>query len=130
MEIHAKNPHNENSNPDYNPTPNTSPRVEEIYISHPKIPYVVCHMEFITFRRITRAYARQRRALPITLLLPRRTRTMRLIVSTIENTFVHMIKDKVYFSLIEIENPFGFIHNTQIVTPPTITYSELKEDPK
>jgi hypothetical protein len=88
------------------PFNNTSPQAEESYGYHPEIPYVVSHEEINTFRRITRAYARQIGALPTTPLLPRRRRTVRPIVSTYEHTLVHMVEDLVYFSLLEIEQPF------------------------
>jgi len=88
MEIHTNNPHKENPKPEDKPTLKTSPQAKESFESHPEIPYTSYHKEFKSFRRITRAYARQIGELPTTPLLPRRS-TVRPFVSTSEHTLVH-----------------------------------------
>jgi hypothetical protein len=48
----------------------------------PDIPYALPHKELNQFRRITRAYARQIDALPLTSLLPRRKQIRRPVVES------------------------------------------------
>jgi hypothetical protein len=66
------------------------------------------------FRRITRAYTRQIRALPLALLLPRIKQVSRPLVDTPDQVFVHTVEDLIDFSLTEIEHPLNLIPETLV----------------
>ena len=60
-------PHTKNT-----PDTSKSPQHEEEENFYPEIPYSLPHKELNKFRRITKAYARQIKELPLSPLLPRR----------------------------------------------------------
>jgi hypothetical protein len=77
MDSHSQdNPHTLST-----PETSNSPEQEEEHLFH-EIPYALPHEELNQFRRITRAYAQQIRALPLALLLPRRKQVRRPVVDT------------------------------------------------
>jgi hypothetical protein len=80
-----------------------SPQHEEEEHMYPEILYALPHEELNKFRRITRAYPRQIKALPLAPLLPRRKQISRPVVDTPDEVFVHMIEDMIDFFLTEIE---------------------------
>jgi hypothetical protein len=91
MSNHTHIPHKENPNTEDNSTLNNSPWAKEIYESHPKIPYTICHKEFNGFTRITKEYSRYIGVLPINPLLPPRRRIVRPIVIRTEHDLIHKI---------------------------------------
>jgi hypothetical protein len=80
------------------PEMSNSPQQEEEHL-FPEIPYALPHEELNQFRRITRAYARQIRVLPLAPLLPRRKQVSRPVVDTPDQVFVHTVEDLIDFSL-------------------------------
>jgi hypothetical protein len=86
---------------------------------YPKIPYALPHKDLNKFKRITRAYARQIGALPLSPLLPQKKQIRRLVVDTLDEVFVHTVEDLIDFSLTEIEQPLNMIPET-----PAYNYSE------
>jgi hypothetical protein len=107
------------------PTTSESPHIEYDSYLHPERPYTTHHDEIKVFRRITIGYTRNIRAFPLSLFLPRRKKTSRSIVNTLDHTFVHTVEDIVEFYLTEIDHPLSFIRKTPLITPPTSTYSDL-----
>jgi hypothetical protein len=93
------------------PEMSNSPQQEEEHL-FPEIPYALPHEELNQFRRITRAYARQIRALPLALLLPRRKQVSRPVVDTPDQVFVHTVEDLIDFSLTKIKHPLNLIPET------------------
>ena len=65
----------DNSHTESTPAMSNSPQHEGEGLSYPEISYTLPHEELNTFRRITRAYARQIEALPLAPLLPRRKKS-------------------------------------------------------
>ena len=76
---------------------------------HPEIPYTFPHEEVNQFRRITRAYTRHIGAFSLALILHRRKKQSRLVVSTLDEVFVHSVEDLIYFTITEIEEPIDLI---------------------
>jgi hypothetical protein len=83
-----------------------SPQQEEEN-SFLEIPYALPHEELNQFIRITRDYARHIGALPLALLLPRRTKVRRPVVETPGQFFVHTVEDVIDFNLTEIKHTFS-----------------------
>ena len=84
-----------------------SPQQEEEII-FPDIPYALPHEELNQFKRITRGYAQQISALP----LSRRKQISRLMAESPDQVFVHIVEDLIDFSLTEIEHPLNLIPET------------------
>jgi hypothetical protein len=80
----------------------------------PDIPYAPTHEELKQFRRITREYARQISAFPLTPLLPRRKQISRPVVESMDQVFVHTVEDLIYFTLTKIEHPLNLIPETPV----------------
>jgi hypothetical protein len=105
------------SNPiDNPPLPSTpeldsSPHSEEGHL-HPEIPYALPHEELNQFRRITKAYSQQINTFPFTPILPRRKQQRRLVVSTLDEVFVHFIEDLIDFVITKIQEPLDLIPET------------------
>jgi hypothetical protein len=74
-----------------------------------EIPYDLPHKELNQFRRITRDYAQQIRALPLSPLLPHRKQVRRPMVDTPDQVFVHTLEDLIHLSLTKIEHPLNII---------------------
>jgi hypothetical protein len=66
------------------------------------------------FRRITRAYAQQIRALPLAPLLPCRKKLSRPVLDTPEQDFVHTLEDLIDLSLTKIKHPLNLIPETPV----------------
>jgi hypothetical protein len=71
------------------------------------------------FKRITRSYARQIGALPLSPLLPHRKQERRPVVDTPDQVFFHTVEYPIDFSLNEIEQPLNLMPKT-----PAGNYSE------
>jgi hypothetical protein len=102
------NPHTEST-----PEMSNSPQNEEENL-FPKIPYALPHEELNQFIRIIRAYTRQIGSFPLALLLPHRKQVGRPVVDTLDQGFVHIVEDLIYFSLTKIEQPLNLLLETPI----------------
>jgi hypothetical protein len=88
-----------------------SPQLEEEPF-HPEIPYALPHKEVNQFWRITRAYAQQIDALPLTPILPRRKQQRIPMFITPDEVFIHSVEDLIDFVIIEIQEPLDLILET------------------
>jgi hypothetical protein len=95
------------------PEMSNSPQQEEEHL-FPEIPYALPHEDLNQFRRITRYYSCQIRALPLASLLPHRKQVSRLVVNIPDQVFVHIVEDPIDFSLTEIKHPLNLIPKTLV----------------